>query len=176
MSRCQIPGDNLNVNQQQKPSEMTAIMHQYVQEEIDKQTRLQLEILKLNDRIVQLKNGIKQYSNNQIHLRMIINVYEDKINRLKGIEKLLNENIDNLDENDEQSKIIVTYFKNERNSFLKQLENLRNQAENNKFLKELLKEAKVMKEDGQDESLKDLLVKNTTFLNIIRSKLDEMKP
>lgn len=107
---------------------------------------------------------------------MIINVYEDKINRLKGIEKLLNENIDNLDENDEQSKIIVTYFKNERNSFLKQLENLRNQAENNKFLKELLKEAKVMKEDGQDESLKELLVKNTTFLNIIRSKLDEMKP
>lgn len=43
-------------------------------------------------------------------------------------------------------------------------------------MKELLKEAKVMKEDGEDESLKDLLVKNTTFLNIIRTKLDEMKP
>lgn len=50
---------------------------------------------------------------------MIINVYEDKINRLKGIEKLLNENIDQLDEDDEQSKVIVTYFKSERNSFLK---------------------------------------------------------
>lgn len=43
---------------------MTAIMHQYVEEEIDKQTRLELEILKLNDRIAHLQNGIKQYSSN----------------------------------------------------------------------------------------------------------------
>jgi hypothetical protein len=29
-----------------------------------------------------------------------------------------------------------------------------------------------MKDDGEDESLKELLVKNTNFLNIIRVKLD----
>jgi hypothetical protein len=33
-----------------------------------------------------------------------------------------------------------------------------------------------MKEDGEDESLKELLIKNTDFLNTIRVKLDEMKP
>lgn len=124
---------------------MTAIMHQYVEQQIDKQTKLQLQILKLNDRILQLQQGIKQYSGNEIHLRMIITVYEDKINRLKSIEKLLNKNVQNLDENDDNSRIIISYFKNERNDFIKQIQNLRNQSESNKFLKELLKQAKIMK-------------------------------
>lgn len=64
---------------------MTKIMHHYVEEEIDKQTKLELEILKLNDRIVHLQSGIKQYSSNEVHLRMIITVYEDKIGRLKNL-------------------------------------------------------------------------------------------
>jgi hypothetical protein len=33
-----------------------------------------------------------------------------------------------------------------------------------------------MREDGEDDCLKELLVKNTNFLNNIRAKLDEMKP
>lgn len=63
MSHAQ-PAINDVSNQPEKPSQMTAIMHQYVEEEIDKQTKLELEILKLNDRIIHLQNGIKQYSNN----------------------------------------------------------------------------------------------------------------
>lgn len=33
-----------------------------------------------------------------------------------------------------------------------------------------------MKDDGEDESLKELLMKNTSFLNEIHSKLQDMKP
>lgn len=43
---------------------------------------------------------------------MIISVYEDKINRLKTIEKILNQNINALDENDDQTGVIISYFKN----------------------------------------------------------------
>lgn len=64
---------------------MTTIMHEYVAQQIDKQTRLQMEILKLNQRIVYLQNGLKQYSANDTHLRMIIAVLEDKIARLKSV-------------------------------------------------------------------------------------------
>lgn len=48
----------------------------------------------MNDRIVQLQKGMKQFSSNEIHLRMVISVYEDKINRLKNIEEYLNTNIE----------------------------------------------------------------------------------
>jgi hypothetical protein len=34
-----------------------------------------------------------------------------------------------------------------------------------------LKEAKIMKDEGEDDSLKELLTKNTNFLNVIHSKL-----
>jgi hypothetical protein len=42
MSRVQSNGNNPRSNtvQPEKPSEMTTIMHQYVEEEIDKQTKL----------------------------------------------------------------------------------------------------------------------------------------
>lgn len=33
-----------------------------------------------------------------------------------------------------------------------------------------------MKEEGEDENLKELLIKNTQFLNTIHSKLCELKP
>lgn len=71
-------------------SKMTGILHQFVSEEIDKQTKMELEILKLNDRIQQLQRGIKQYNDNEVHLRLIISIYEDKINRLSQVEKKLN--------------------------------------------------------------------------------------
>jgi len=59
-----------------------------------------VEIRKLNDRIIQLQSGVKQFSNNEIHLRMIIAVYEDKISRLKEVEKILAEKVDLLNQGD----------------------------------------------------------------------------
>ena len=68
---------------------MTSIMHQYVAEEIDKQTKLETEILKLKERIAHLQDGIRHYSSSETHLRMIIAVLEDKIARLKNMESKL---------------------------------------------------------------------------------------
>ena len=42
--------------------QMTTIMHEYVAEEIDKQTRLEMELLKLKERISHLQDGIKHYA------------------------------------------------------------------------------------------------------------------
>lgn len=66
---------------------------------------------------------------------MIISVYEDKINRLKSIEKTIGQGLNALPQSDEDSRTIVAYFKNERNNFIKELENIRAQSDNNKFLK-----------------------------------------
>jgi hypothetical protein len=33
-----------------------------------------------------------------------------------------------------------------------------------------------LREDGEDENLKELLMKNTFFLSKIQTKLDDMKP
>ena len=76
---------------------MTSIMHQYVAEEIDKQTRLEMELLKLKERISHLQDGIKHYASSQTHLRMIISVLEDKIARLKLVENRLTTNMDEID-------------------------------------------------------------------------------
>jgi hypothetical protein len=41
----------------------------------------------------------------------------------------------------------------------------------------LLKQAKIVREDGDEkESLKELLTKNTNFLSVIHSKLQEIAP
>ena len=43
-------------------------------------------------------------------------------------------------------------------------------------MKEILKEAKVVREDGEDDTLTELLTKNTAFLLDIQGKLDQFKP
>jgi chromosome segregation ATPase len=91
---------------------MTSIMHQYVSEEIDKQTRLEMEILKLKERISHLQSGIKHYSSNETHLRMIITVLEDKISRLKTVETRLSANLDEMAPCEDDAKIVKEYFEN----------------------------------------------------------------
>lgn len=58
-----------------------------------------MEILKLNERIIHLQNGLKQYSANDTHLRMIISVLEDKISRLKSVESALSVRASEMPEN-----------------------------------------------------------------------------
>lgn len=79
---------------------------------------------------------------------MIIAVYEDKISRLKQVEKILAEKVQLLNQEDEQAKIVIEYFKNERENLIKEIDILKKHAESGKFLKELLKEAKVIKDEG----------------------------
>jgi hypothetical protein len=55
--------------------------------------------------------GIKQYSNSDMHLRMIITVYEDKIIRLKEVENILAEKVELLAYGDEHTKTVIEYFK-----------------------------------------------------------------
>lgn len=54
-----------------------------------------------------LQNGIKKYAENEIHFKMIIEVYEDKVKRMKQAESLLCAKIDLLNtESDESIKIV----------------------------------------------------------------------
>lgn len=51
---------------------------------------------------------------------MIISVYEDKINRLKHIEKTVTHSLNNIT-NEQEAKAIITYFHTERNNFIREL-------------------------------------------------------
>lgn len=57
-----------------------------------------MEILRLNERINHLQSGLKHYSANDTHLRMIISVLEDKITRLRSIESALSIRAHNIPE------------------------------------------------------------------------------
>lgn len=65
-----------------------------------------MEILKLNERITHLQTGIKHYSSNETHLRMIITVLEDKIARLKTVETRLSASIDDTTLTGDETNII----------------------------------------------------------------------
>ena len=62
MSRLQSEEGITNKSPSSSAPQMTSIMHQYVAEEIDKQTRLEMELLKLKERISHLQDGIKHYA------------------------------------------------------------------------------------------------------------------
>lgn len=72
--------------------------------------------------------GIKHYSSNDTHLRMIITVLEDKISRLKTVETRLSVNLDELAPAQDDTAVIKEYFENERMGLLKQLEALKGQS------------------------------------------------
>ena len=62
MSRQQSEEGIQNNHVSSSAPQMTSIMHQYVAEEIDKQTKLEMEILKLKERINHLQDGVKHYA------------------------------------------------------------------------------------------------------------------
>lgn len=68
---------------------MVTVLQQYVDEELEKQTQMQLEITKLNNKNSHLQKGILHFSENEKQLRMVISIYEDKIKKLKKAESLL---------------------------------------------------------------------------------------
>lgn len=70
-------------------SKMVTVLQQYVDEELEKQTQMQLEITKLNNKNSHLQKGILHFSENEKQLRMVISIYEDKIKKLKKAESLL---------------------------------------------------------------------------------------
>ena len=65
---------------------MMGVLQQYVDEELDKQTQMQLELAKMQNKNSYLQKGIKHFSENEKQLRMVIAIYEDKIKRLKETE------------------------------------------------------------------------------------------
>lgn len=62
---------------------MMGVLQQYVDEELDKQTQMQLEMVKISNKNNYLQKGIKHFSENEKQLRMMIAIYEDKIKRVK---------------------------------------------------------------------------------------------
>ena len=65
------------------------VLQQYVDEELDKQTQMQIELAKMKNKNSYLQKGIKHFSENEKQLRMVIAIYEDKIKRLKETEERL---------------------------------------------------------------------------------------
>lgn len=104
-------------------------------------------------------------------MRLIIKVYEDKLNRLKEVERSLTDKVVQLNENDEEANKVIDYFRNERDNLIQELEALKNGHDQSKYIKELLKEAKVLKDEGDDDSLQIILSKNNEFLQNLKAKL-----
>lgn len=48
-----------------------------------------------------LQKGIKQYSDNEIHLRMIITIYEDKLKRLQEAQESYQRRVSELENTEE---------------------------------------------------------------------------
>lgn len=108
---------------------------------------------------------------------MIIAVLEDKITRLKAVETILSSNLDEVSSDEEKVESMKDYFDKEREGLLKQVEAFKGQSEGTRIIKELLKHANIMKDDGEEEeTLKDLLTKNTNFLSMIHTRLEEIAP
>lgn len=68
-----------------------------------------------------MQSGLKHYSANDTHLRMIISVLEDKITRLRSIESALSIKAHNIPESEETIRTVKEYFENERLGLLQQV-------------------------------------------------------
>ena len=81
---------------------------------------------------------------------MIISVLEDKISRLRSIEKRLSLGTEEMETDEEKVKVVKEYFEKEREGLLKQVESFKSQSEGTRIVKELLKQAKIVREDGEE--------------------------
>lgn len=77
----------------QNSSKMVTVLQQYVDEELEKQTQMELEITKLQNKNIHLQKGIKHFSDNEKQLRMVLAIYEDKVKKLKKAEAMLYEKL-----------------------------------------------------------------------------------
>ena len=111
-----------------------------------------------------LQKGIKQYSDNEIHLRMIITIYEDKLKRLQEAQESYQRRVSEL-ENTEEVEILKDYFTSERQQLLQENEELKQLSSSSKLIKSLLAQLKVYKGDqGKDMALEAIINKNSLFL------------
>ena len=91
---------------------MVEILHKYVEEELEKQTKVQEQLSKIMSDNEHLQKGIKQYSDNEVHLRMIITIYQDKLNRLQSAQAM-RERVSEL-EPAQELELLTDYFASER--------------------------------------------------------------
>lgn len=66
------------------------LLKDYIEESIEKETKFEVELLKKEEKIDKLYQAIKQYSKNEIHFRMILEIYEKRFQRMKELEAKLN--------------------------------------------------------------------------------------
>jgi hypothetical protein len=72
------------------------ILQEYIEESIEKDTKFELELARRDQKMSWLKDAMQQYSKNETHLRMIINLYEEKFKRLRFLEGKLNKKLEEL--------------------------------------------------------------------------------
>ena len=80
---------------------------------------MQEQLSKIMSENDNLQKGIKQYSDNEIHLRMIITIYEDKLKRLQEAQESYQRRVSEL-ENTEEVEILKDYFTSERQQLLQE--------------------------------------------------------
>lgn len=125
---------------------------------------MQEQLSKIMSENDNLQKGIKQYSDNEIHLRMIITIYEDKLKRLQEAQESYQRRVSEL-ENTEEVEILKDYFTSERQQLLQENEELKQLSSSSKLIKSLLAQLKVYKGDqGKDMALEAIINKNSLFL------------
>ena len=56
-----------------------------------------------------------------------------------------------MDNEEERVKVVQEYFEKERDGLLRQVQSFKTQSEGTRIIKELLKQAKIVREDGEEE-------------------------
>lgn len=105
---------SVNSNPQGSNFKMIGVLQQYVDEELDKQTQMQLELTKISTKNSYLQKGIKHFSENEKQLRLVIAIYEDKLKKQKEIESKLLQDLDS----SEKAETFKDYLQHERSSLL----------------------------------------------------------
>ena len=154
---------------------MVEILHKYVEEELEKQTKVQEQLSKIMSDNEHLQKGIKQYSDNEVHLRMIITIYQDKLNRLQSAQAMC-ERVSEL-EPAQELELLTDYFASERQQLLQENEELKQLSSSSKLVKSLLAQLKVYKGDqAKDIALEAIISKNSLFLQEIKESINAIEP
>lgn len=96
------------------------LLKDYIEESIEKETKFEVELLKREEKIEKLHEAIRQYTRNEMHMRMIIELYEKRFQRMKALEAKMSSLGENL-----ENESLVEFFEQERETLNSEVVQLR---------------------------------------------------
>ena len=120
-----------------------------------------------------LKDALQQYSKNETHLRMIINLYEEKFKRLRFLEGKLNKKLEELNATEREQ--IVGHISVEKELLSRELQHYKELLSETPFIKSLIKNTGAAPDDTskQDDTVGAQLTGNLNFLKELKGQLDQ---